>query len=149
MRTFKTSLPARNVLTLSNDGQFIAAAEGTYRDGEGHGTLIEIWDTSDEKRPLRVINTGEILGVWNLIFSHDAKLLAADTQRNAQSGIRVWDVNTGAQLLNPFGFEAFWTRALAFAPNGQNSKLQRILLQEMRKLISEYGKSLVAQEQLV
>lgn len=117
MRTFKTSLPVRNVLTLSNDGQFIAAAEGTYRDGEGHRTLIEIWDTRDEKQPLRVINTGEILGVWNLIFSHDAKLLAADTQRNAQSGIRVWDVKTGAQLLNTSGFEAYWTRALAFAPN--------------------------------
>ena len=115
-KTFKTELPVRNVLTLSNDGKYIAAAEGTYRDGEGHRTIIEIWHSSNEKQPIRVINTGEILGVWNLIFSHDGKMLAADTQRNAKSGIRVWHVETGAQLMNTSGYEAYWTRALAFAP---------------------------------
>lgn len=120
LRIFMTTLPVRNVLTLSNDGQFIAAAEGTYRDGEGHRTLIEIWESVNVKSPMRVISTGEILGVWNLIFSQDAKLLAADTQLNAQSGIRVWDIKTGAQLLNTSGFEAYWTRALAFAPNPES-----------------------------
>ena len=44
-------------------------------------------------------------------------MLAVDTQLNAKSGIRVWNVKTGAQLLNKSGFEAYWTRALAFVPN--------------------------------
>ncbi len=123
-KTFKTTLPVRNVLTLSNNGKYIAAAEGTYRKGEGHRTIIEIWDTTIEKQPIRVINTGEILGVWNLIFSHDGEMLAADTQRNAKSGIRVWDVKTGAYLLNSSGFDAYWTRALAFAPNPQSDAIE-------------------------
>ena len=117
VKSFQTTLPVRNGLTLSNDGKYVAVAEGTYRDGEGHTAIIEIWDTNDSKQPKRVVNTGDILGVWNLIFSQDGRMLAVDTQLNAKSGIRVWDVHTGAQLLNKSGFEAYWTRALAFAPN--------------------------------
>ena len=124
VKTFQTTLPIRNGLTLSYDGKFIAAAEGTYRDGEGHRTIIEIWDIKDEKQPMRVINTGEILGVWNLVFSDDGMMLAVDTQLNAKSGILVWDVKTGAQLLNKSGFEAYWTRALAFAPKGKSNSAE-------------------------
>ena len=120
VKTFQTTLPVRNGLTLSNDGKFVAAAEGTYRDGEGHTAIIEIWNTNEQKLPIRVINTGDILGVWNLVFSHDGRMLAVDTQRNAKSGIRVWDLITGAQLLNKSGFEAYWTRALTFAPNDES-----------------------------
>ncbi len=117
VKTFQTTLPIRNGLTLSNDGKYIASAEGSYRDGEGHRTIVEIWDANDEKQPMRVFNTGEILGVWNLVFSDGSEMLAVDTQLNAKSGVRVWDVRTGAQLLNKSGFEAYWTRALAFAPS--------------------------------
>lgn len=114
--TLNTTLPVRNGLSLSPDNQYIAAAEGTYREGEGHRTVIELWRSADGK-PRRAHDTGEILGVWNLVFSNDGTMLAVDTQLNAKSGIRVWDVYTGAQLLNKSGFEAYWTRALAFAPN--------------------------------
>ena len=115
LKTLQTDSPVRNGLTLSDDGQFIAAAEGSYRDGEGHRTIIEIWNVTDE-HPMKAFNTGEILGVWNVLFSPDATLLAVDTQKNAQSGIRVWEVRTGRQLLAKSGFEAYWTRALAFSP---------------------------------
>ena len=115
LKTLQTGLPVRNGLTLSDDGQFIAAAEGSYRDGEGHRTVIEIWNTTDEQ-PIQVLDTGEILGVWNLLFSPDRTMLAVDTQKHAQSGIRVWEVGTGRQRLAKSGFEAYWTRALAFSP---------------------------------
>ena len=115
VKTLQTSFPVRNGLTLSDNGRFIAAAEGTYRDGEGHRTAIEIWNATDE-HPMKVFNTGEILGVWNVLFSPDATMLAVDTQKNAQSGIRVWEVKTGRQLLMKSEFEAYWTRALAFSP---------------------------------
>lgn len=115
LRTLQTGFPVRNGLTLSNNGQFIAAAEGSYRDGEGHRTIIEIWRVADE-HPMKTYNTGEILGVWNVLFSPDATLLAVDTQKNAESGIRVWEIETGRQLLAKAEFEAYWTRALAFSP---------------------------------
>ena len=115
LKTLLTDLPVRNGLTLSDDGQLIAAAEGSYRDGEGHQTVIEIWNTTNE-HPIQVLNTGEILGVWNVLFSPDALMVAVDTQKNYQSGIRVWEIGTGRQRLAKNGFEAYWTRALAFSP---------------------------------
>lgn len=115
LKTLLTDFPVRNGLTLSDNGQFIAAAEGSYRDGEGHRTVIEIWNTTDAD-PIQVLNTGEILGIWNVLFSPDATMVAVDTQKNAQSGIRVWEVGTGRQRLAKSGFEAYWTRALAFSP---------------------------------
>ena len=118
LKTLETAMPIRNGLVLSRDGQFIAAAAGSYRDGEGHRTAIEIWNAVAE-RPLHIFDTGEILGVWNVLFSADARLLAVDTQKNAQSGIRVWEIETGRQLLAKSGFEAYWTRALAFSPSGE------------------------------
>lgn len=118
LKTLETTMPIRNGLTLSGDGRFIAAAEGSYREGEGHRTAIEIWSTVGE-HPMRIFDTGEILGVWNVVFSPDATLLAVDTQKNAQSGFRVWEIETGRQLLAKSGFEAYWTRALAFSPSGE------------------------------
>lgn len=115
LKTLQTGFPVRNGLTLSGDGQFIAAAEGSYRDGEGHRTVIEIWNTTAAD-PIQVLDTGEILGVWNVLFSPDATMVAVDTQKNAQSGIRVWAVGTGRQRLAKSAFEAYWTRALAFSP---------------------------------
>ena len=104
LRTLQTRFPVRNGLTLSENGRFIAAAEGSYRDGEGHRTIIEVWNTTDEN-PIQVFNTGEILGVWNVLFSPDATMLAVDTQKNAQSGIRVWEIGTGRKLLTKSGLK--------------------------------------------
>ena len=46
-------------------------------------------------------------------------MLAVDSQHQARSGIRVWEVETGRQLLIRDGFAAYWTRALAFSPNSE------------------------------
>ncbi len=124
MKSYCTSMPIRNGLTLSKNGKYIATAEGTYRDGEGHKTVVEVWDSINEKQPLRIFNTGEILGVWNLIFSQNETLLAIDTQNNGKSGIRVWDVRNGSQILKKSGFEAYWTRALAFTPNENSNSTE-------------------------
>ena len=124
---FKTQLPVRNGIVISSGNIFLAAAEGTYRDGEGHRTIIEIW-TVLEKQPKRinVFNTGEILGVWNMIFSEYGSIFATDTQLNGKSGIRVWEIGSGRQLFTKAGFEAYWVRALAFAPNKQNLSTDEI-----------------------
>ncbi|MCG9129384.1 hypothetical protein JT359_17485 [Candidatus Poribacteria bacterium] len=115
---YKTQLPVRNGIAIAEGNSYLATAEGTYRDGEGHRTIIEIWSELQDK-PYRVFDTGEVLGVWNLVFSDYGMMLAVDTQLNGKSGIRVWEIRTGRQVLNKSGFEAYWVRALAFAPNKQ------------------------------
>ena len=110
--------PVRNGLAISHDGQYVAAAEGTYRDGEGHRTNIEVWDLKGDT-PADLIDTGIILGVWNLHFSPDASMLAVDSQIEAKAGIRVWKRSTKEQLVVLDNLEAYWARALTFALDGK------------------------------
>ena len=120
-RLFKrlnTVEPVRNGLAISHDGQYVAAAEGTYRDGEGHRTNIEVWDIKRDA-PADLIDTGIILGVWNLHFSPDASMLAVDSQIEAKAGIRVWERSTREQLCIIDNLEAYWARALTFALDGK------------------------------
>ena len=76
-----------------------------------------------------------------MLFSPDATLLAVDTQKNAQSGIRVWEIQTG-RLSSDYlasggeagnlrvwniseGESVIWEtyptgiQSLAFSPNGE------------------------------
>ena len=118
VKRLKAVEPVRNGLAISYDGQYVAAAEGTYRDGEGHRTNIEVWDIKQDT-PADLIDTGIILGVWNIYFSPDASMLAADSQIKAQAGIRVWDRSTREQLCIIDNLEAYWARALTFALDGK------------------------------
>ena len=118
VKRLKAVEPVRNGLAISHDGQYVAAAEGTYRAGEGHRTKIEVWDIK-QNTPADVIDTGIILGVWNVHFSPDASMLAADSQIEAQAGIRVWERSTREQLCIIDDLEAYWARALTFALDGK------------------------------
>ena len=118
LKRLHTVEPVRNGLAISHDGRYVAAAEGTYRDGEGHRTNIEVWDLKRDA-PADLIDTGIILGVWNLHFSPDASMLAADSQIEAQAGIRVWERSTREPLCIIDNLEAYWARALTFALDGK------------------------------
>ena len=119
LKRLKAIEQVRNGLAISHDGRYVAAAEGTYRDGEGHRTNIEVWDLQQDT-PADLIDTaGVILGVWNLHFSPDASMLAVDSQIAAQAGIRVWDRSTREQLCIIDDLEAYWARALTFASAGK------------------------------
>lgn len=118
LKRLKAVEPVRNGLAISHDGQYVAAAEGTYRNGEGHRTNIEVWDIKQDT-PADLIDTGIILGVWNLHFSPDASMLAVDSQIEAQAGIRVWKRSTREQLCLIDNLEAYWARALTFALDGK------------------------------
>ncbi|MCE2395742.1 hypothetical protein J4G02_14285 [Candidatus Poribacteria bacterium] len=118
LKRLRTVEPVRNGLAISDDGQYLAAAEGTYRDGEGHRTNIEVWDIKQDT-PADLIDTGIILGVWNLHFSPDASMLAVDSQIEAQAGIRVWERSTREQLCLIDNLEAYWARALTFVLDGK------------------------------
>ena len=118
LKHLHTVEPVRNGLAISHDGQCVAAAEGTYRDGEGHRTNIEVWDIKRDA-PADLIDTGVILGVWNLHFSPDASMLAVDSQIEARAGIRVWERSTREPLCIIDNLEAYWARALTFALDGK------------------------------
>ena len=118
LKHLNTIEQVRNGLAISHDGQYVAAAEGTYRDGEGHRTNIEVWDIKRDT-PSDLIDTGIILGVWNLHFSPDASMLAVDSQIEAKAGIRVWKRSTKEQLSVIDNLEAYWARALTFALDGK------------------------------
>ena len=118
VKPLKAVEPVRNGLAISHDGRYVAAAEGTYRDGEGHRTNIEVWDIKRDA-PADLIDTGVILGVWNLHFSPDASMLAVDSQIEAQAGIRVWERSTKEPLCIIDNLEAYWARALTFALGGK------------------------------
>ena len=118
LKRLKAVEPVRNGLAISHDGQYVAAAEGTYRDGEGHRTNIEVWDIKQDT-PADLIDTGIILGVWNLHFSPDASMLAVDSQIEAQAGIRVWERSTKEQLFGIDNLGAYWARAVTFALDGK------------------------------
>ena len=118
--TLLTALPARNGLAVSRDGSLIAAAEGTYSDDAGHTAAIEVWRTGEAERLLHLDegDAGVVLGVWNVVFSPDGSLLAADTQKDGRSGIRVWEIAGGRVVLGSDGFNSYWVRALAFSEDG-------------------------------
>lgn len=118
LKRLTTVEPVRNGLAISHDGGYVAAAEGTYRDGEGHRTKIEVWDIQQDT-PADLIDTGIILGVWNLHFSPDASMLAVDSQIEAKAGIRVWDRSTRESLVALNNLEAYWARAVTFALDGK------------------------------
>ncbi|MBT5534192.1 WD40 repeat domain-containing protein [Candidatus Poribacteria bacterium] len=120
-KTFQTALPARNGLAVSRDGSLIAAAEGTHGADEGHRTVIEVWRRGEDEAFLTLDGraTGLVLGVWNVLFSPDGSLLAADTQKDGKSGIRVWELPGGEVRVGADGFNAYWARALAFSDDSR------------------------------
>ena len=118
LKRLNTVEPVRNGLAISHNGQYVAAAEGTYRDGEGHRTKVEVWDIKQDT-PADLIDMGIILGVWNVHFSPDASMLAVDSQIEARAGIRVWERNTREQLCIIDNLEAYWARAVTFALDGK------------------------------
>ncbi|HSG30636.1 MAG TPA: hypothetical protein VLB82_03730 [Thermodesulfobacteriota bacterium] len=115
---YRTKLPARNGLALSPDGSKVAVAEGVYHeDKRMHETLIEVWDiSSGNKEPILKYDkreSGLIVGVWNIFFSSDSNKIVFDTQHQAESGIRLIDLQ-GNTIFEESGFKSYWMRASAF-----------------------------------
>ena len=115
----ETRLAVRNGIALSPDGRRLAAAEGRYRDGEGHRTVLELFAV-DGDAPLRlaVLDAPEtVLGLWRMAFTPDGRALAAGSQVAAQSGIRLIGED-GTAIWAQEGFAAYWVRAIAVSPAG-------------------------------
>ena len=91
---------------------FDSLGSGYHARGPGRGN-IELWEIiTDEQIPGSWQDTKDDANV--LAFSPDNKILAAGIPRQ---GIRAWDINTGAELLNFNAAEPFG-RKLVFSPDG-------------------------------
>ena len=117
----KTTLPVRNGLAISPDGQKVAAAEGIYhKDKYKHETLIEIWDLTSANQDLILKydkrKSGVVVGVWNVFFTSDNKNIVFDTQSKAESGIILLDLK-GNTIYEESGFNSYWMRAADFYVN--------------------------------
>ncbi len=121
-KTWDTHMPVRNGVAISSNGQYLAAAEGTYDSvANFHHTAIQLWDVRGKDARLLFNGEGEreVQGVWSLTFSPDASLLAADTQVAGKSGVTVWNIPKGERVFEVRGFDSYWVRALAFSPGGK------------------------------
>jgi WD40 repeat protein len=127
--TAATKMSVRNGLAMSDNGQFVAAATGTYSKEPdligrkiGHRTALEVFEVSGEAQIARTASLDDpmtILGMWKMAFAPDAQALIVGSQIDGKSGLRTIRPQTGDVSWGQNGFESYWVRALAVSPNGQ------------------------------
>ena len=117
----KTDGPVRNGLALSDDGTYLAAAEGTHSEKNGHDTNLEIFSISKGNIPARITLLGEfamIFGMWKMVFLPQQQTLFVGTQNKGRSGLRNITANNGETVWRHDGFASSWVRALAVPQTG-------------------------------
>ena len=121
LEVVETGQAIRNGLVLSADGRFIAAAEGTYKDLEGHDTQLEIFEMTEDggvTRAVAIDPPETILGMWVMAFTPDGTRLLVPSQMDAKSGLRSFAAGDGSMNWRQDGFVSYWVRALAVSPDG-------------------------------
>jgi|GEM_PF-880366 len=127
--TAATKMSVRNGLAMSNNGQYVAAATGTYSEEPdpigrkiGHRTALEVFEVSGDSQMVRTASLDDpmtILGMWKMAFAPDGQALIVGSQVDGKSGLRTIRPQTGDVSWQQNGFESYWVRALAISPNGQ------------------------------
>lgn len=114
---------------ISHDGSFLIAFTQFHKGVGTHTeTRIEKWDIRSGSRVPALIEEPETntnLGAGSVILSYDSSMLAADIltelgsddkgQPDAESGLRIWDTETGELLFSYVDFDRWAMRALAFS----------------------------------
>ncbi|GJL66111.1 MAG: hypothetical protein NPIRA05_10820 [Nitrospirales bacterium] len=121
-QTWDAHRPIRNGVAISSNGEFVAAAEGTYDSvASTYQTTIELWEFK-QKVPRLLFNGDEgqeAHGVRSIVFSPDASMIAVDSHVNGHAGLTVWGTQLGNLVLQVRGLDAPWVRALTFSPGGE------------------------------
>jgi WD40 repeat protein len=97
-----------HALALSSDGKLLAVTESNGEDNN-----VRLWDLPADKE-LPNLKLGKQRLASRLLFSHDAKMLAAITSGQ----IRLWDVTTGKRARLYEGHENLVT-GIAFSSDGK------------------------------
>jgi len=153
LQVLTPGLPVRNGLAISPHGRFVALAEGTYSNADGHQTRLELWDVAQRRIHWEKDGRdhGMIYGMWRTQFSPDGLLLATTLQQDKKSGLRVWNVETGREVFRTNNFESYWVRALAFSSDRRHlvsgDELGNLRVWEMSsgELVYEKNEELVVQ----
>lgn len=120
-----TAAPIRNGLALSDDGAYLAVAEGTHDDKDRHQTKIEIFslkktvkDGSPAERTALLEDSFAIFGMWKMVFVPQEQTLFLGSQIKASAGLRNVSPTTGDTLWGHDGFASYWVRAFAASKGG-------------------------------
>ena len=115
-----TARPVRNGLAMSDDGRFVAVAEGTYSNADGHRTAVEVFEVAESAltRAARLQDDRTILGMWTMTFAPGSRDLLVGAQVDARSGLRNFVPDDGSVRWSQDGFASYWVRALAASPTG-------------------------------
>ncbi|WP_447968537.1 WD40 repeat domain-containing protein [Nitrospira sp. M1] len=121
-KTWDAHRPIRNGVAISTSGKYVAAAEGSYDSvANTHRTTIELWETKHTAPRLLFngVDDREVHGVWTMVFSPDASMIAVDSHVDRQGGLTVWGTGLGNRIFQVRELDSSWVRALAFSPEGE------------------------------
>ncbi|MGI9463263.1 MAG: WD40 repeat domain-containing protein [Aestuariivirgaceae bacterium] len=117
-----TGRPVRNGIAISHQGNFIAAAEGTYTEKDGHKTKLEVFKIDDKggfSRRSPKEDGPTILGMWTMAFAPDSQTLVVGSQKNSKSGLRALTTDSVGERWRQTDFASYWVRAIAISPDGK------------------------------
>ena len=117
-----TAEPVRNGLAMSDAGNIIAAAEGSYADATGHDTKLEVFVIADNdgySRNSPKADGATILGMWQMAFTPDGQSLIVPSHTNGQSGLRSLVAHTAGERWRKEAFQSYWVRAIATSPDNK------------------------------
>lgn len=115
-RTLEGTMPLRNSLALSADGEYLVAGVGEYYERGGHVAHLNIWQRNSRQKQV-LDAAGMVFGMWAVEISKNNRL-ALPTQKTGQSGFQVIDLTNSKVVMERDGFESHWTRAIAISTDG-------------------------------
>ncbi len=120
--TIKTAMPVRNGLAISDNGRFVAAAQGAYSDDDGHRTRLDVFEVAanlDVTPSTALDDSTVVAGMWKMVFPPRSTTLVAGSQTEARSGLIGLAATTGDPGWRQDGFDSYWVRGVAASPDGK------------------------------
>ncbi len=119
--TTATSMPLRGGLSLSSNGEELAAVVGEQASAMGHRTVIEMFShQSAGKLARRALYSAanSAPGRWQMVFNPRSPHLYVGSRSAEKSGLRSFETSTGSETWHRAGVEASGARVLAVSPDG-------------------------------
>lgn len=113
VKSIKKTIPSSSTETQGECIRALTFSPDCTRVASGAGCLVSLWDTRSGKRLLRF--EGHRKSVLSLAFSPDGQRLASGSEDKT---IRVWNVKSGAAILEPLQGHQHSITSLLYTPDG-------------------------------